>query len=89
MSIRSVQVSVGTTPVLLGSPEADHRDGSAIAVTAPVGADLYLGGPSVTSTTGFRLTAGGTASLDLSPSELLYGVLASGTGTVFVLQTGV
>jgi hypothetical protein len=89
MSIRSAQVSVGTTPKPLGSLEADHRNGNAIAVTAPAGADLYLGGPDVTSTTGFRLAAGGTASLDLSPSELLYGVLASGTGTVFVLQTGV
>jgi hypothetical protein len=56
---------------------------------------VYVGGPGVTSTTGWRLAAGGAGTVQaggsvLGPLELgsgddLYGIAAAGTPTVHVL----
>jgi hypothetical protein len=90
MALKTAQVTVGTTPVLLTGPDLDHRDGSSIAVQAPSAAALYIGGDStVSSSTGWLIAAGQTLALDLEPGESVYGVLMSGTGTAFVLRTGV
>jgi len=89
VAISTAQVAVSTTAAKLTSTPTDSRAGSSIAITAPVAATLYIGGSGVTSTTGFAVAAGASVSLDLQSGEDVYGVLASGTGTAFVLRTGV
>jgi hypothetical protein len=42
----------------------------------------------VTVANGFLVPAGATFSMDLQSSERLYGVLAAGTGTAYVLRAG-
>jgi hypothetical protein len=94
------QVSVGTVATLLVSAPAVGAGGP-----GPVGwfqlangttATVYLnGGTLVSSTNGYPL---GTSSGSLTPSTLtgdlysgdsVYGIVASGTSTVYVIQTGV
>jgi hypothetical protein len=87
MAVQATQLAVGTAPVKLSADGAG--DGSSVLVQAPAGAILYLGGADVNATTkGFPVAAGGQLSVDLPSFEELYGVLASGTGTVTVLRVG-
>lgn len=89
MALQTAQVTVGTTPVELTAPLADTYSNSAIIVQAPAAATLYVGPAGVTPATGFPVAAGTTVSGDLENTERLYGVLASGTGTAYVLRSGV
>jgi hypothetical protein len=90
MTVKAAQITVGTIPVLLTGADLDHRDGSSIAIQAPAAANMYIGGDNtVSASTGWQVAAGQTLALDLEPGEPVYGVLMSGTGTAFVLRTGV
>jgi hypothetical protein len=89
VAISTAQVAVSTTAAKLTTTPTDSRAGSSIAITAPSAADLYVGGSGVTSSNGFRVVAGATLTVDLQSGEDLYGVLASGTGTAYVLRSGV
>ena len=89
MAIRTAQVTVGTTATKLNSAPTDRRADSSIAVTAPASGSFYIGKSGVTTATGFLVPAGTSISLDLQSGEDLYGVLASGSGSVAVLETGV
>jgi hypothetical protein len=84
--IKTRQVSVGTTATRLSS---DTYFGSSIAIEAG-SVDLFIGDSAVTTsgaTGGFKVTAGATIALDLG-GEDVFGVVASGTSTVYVLETG-
>lgn len=83
MAIVTAQTSVGTSATLLVTADAD---GSRAVIYSPSAA-LYVGGSSVTTSTGFLVPAGGSFDLELAPSEKLYGVAAS-TTTVYSLETG-
>lgn len=87
MAVQAAQVSVGTTATLLSNDEG--RDGSSILVQAPAGATLFVGGADVTSAQGFPVAAGQVLSFDLRSTDALFGILASGSGTVSVLRGGV
>lgn len=88
MALQAAQVAVSTIAVELTSRAAtDPR--SSIAVQAPAAAALYVGPAGVTAATGYLIAAGQSIGLDLGPGERLYGILASGTGTAYVLRTGV
>lgn len=87
MTINSAQVSVSTTPVLLGSG-ADN--GIQITVANPAGPTVYLGGTTVSGTAGYQLP--GTSVWGPSIVEIgdaLYAVTQSGTATLHVLRGGV
>lgn len=86
MAVVAAQVSVGTTPVLLS--QDDDRGGSSVLVQAPAAAILFVGGPGVTSASGFPVPAGQTLAVDLPDYNQLFGVLASGSGTAAVLRVG-
>lgn len=80
-------VTVGTTPTLIAFSPASEYGTSPIEVTNTGSVTVYLGGPTVSATAGANqglpLTA--NASLEVPTSRLanpLYGVVASGTGTV-------
>jgi hypothetical protein len=86
MAITTGQVAVSTTAVeLTARPATDER--SSIVVTPTV--DLFVGPSGVTAATGYRVPVGTSLALDLESSERLYGITASGTGTAYVLRSGV
>lgn len=61
-----------------------------IQVTIENGAAvMFLGDSAVTSATGYSLAINGVIQLLLAPNEEIYGILASGSQSVFVLVTGV
>jgi hypothetical protein len=86
MALQSAQVAVGTTAVELTQRDpADPRN--SIVVTPTV--DLFVGPAGVTAANGYRVSAGTSLAMDLESSERLYGITASGTGTAYVLRSGV
>ena len=89
MAVSHARVSVGTTATQLTS-DFDGKDGQTINVQNPAGgADVYLGGAGVTTTSyGFLLGAGISFSVELQDDEKLYAVVASSTQTVNILRQG-
>lgn len=90
MAVSHARVSVGTTATKLTS-DFDGKDGQKISVQNPAGgADVFLGGEGVTTTSyGFLLGAGIIFSLELQDDEKLFAVVASSTQTVNILRQGV
>jgi hypothetical protein len=89
MAVSHARVSVGTTATKLTS-DFDGKDGQTINVQNPSGgADVFLGGEGVTTTSyGFLLGAGISFSVELQDDEKLYAVVASSTQTVNNLRQG-
>lgn len=89
MAVTHQRVSVGTTATKL-TLDNDGKDGQTVNVQNPVGgADVYLGGEGVTTTSyGYLLLAGGSFSIQLDDDEKLYGVVASSTQTVNIIRQG-
>lgn len=98
MAVRASRVLVGTTPTRLdvfteddlqtGSLDMRRGDGQS-CLTRPRGASIFVGGADVTAAAGFEQLAEEAIGRDLLPGDGLYGVVASGTVTVHVEQTGV
>jgi hypothetical protein len=78
----SSQVSVGTTATLLVAASTFdqtvwiHNSGGA----------LYIGASNVTTANGYKLDTDDKMELPVGDNEGLYGIVASGTTTVFVLK---
>jgi len=89
MAVSHQRISVGTTATKLTS-DYDGKDGQTINVQNPAGgADVYLGGEGVTTTSyGFLLGAGISFSVELQDDEKLYAVVTTGTQTVNILRQG-
>ena len=89
MAVSHQRVSVGTTATQLTS-DYDGKDGQTISVQNPAGgADVFLGGAGVTTTSyGFLLGAGISFSVELQDDEKLYAVVTTGTQTVNILRQG-
>ena len=89
MAVSHARVSVGTTATKLTS-DFDGKDGQTINVQNPSGgADVFLGGEGVTTTSyGFLLGAGISFSVELQDDEKLFAVVASSTQTVNILRQG-
>ena len=89
MAVSHQRVSVGTTATKLTS-DYDGKDGQTINVQNPAGgADVFLGGEGVTTTSyGFLLGAGISFSVELQDDEKLYAVVTTGTQTVNILRQG-
>ena len=85
MAVGSVQKSINaSTPTLL--VQAD-TDGCAVYVHTQV--TIWLGGATVSSTTGMRLdSAAGPVEIRLQPNDALYAVSNSGTQTITILTVG-
>lgn len=91
--IKTLRASTGTTRVLLTANEDQDMNKSSNWVTvknpAGVGATVFLGGPDVTTGTGFELPAGATLTLQLTHGDRLYGITANGSVNLFVMQGGI
>jgi len=85
MAVASVQKSINaSTPTLL--VQAD-TDGCAVYVHTQV--TIWLGGATVSSTTGMRLdSAAGPVEIRLQPNDALYAVSNSGTQTITMMTVG-
>lgn len=96
MTVKSRAVTVAATATVLNGTDVDDRYQSAqgiatsILVQVPTGGvAVYLGGSDVTTSNGVSVGAGESFSLDLSINESLYGIVATSTQGVRVLQTRV
>jgi len=78
----SSQVSVGTTATLLVA--ANIMDQTVWVHNS--GGALYIGGSNVTTANGYKLDTGDKIQLPVGDNEGLYGIVASGTNTVFILK---
>ena len=79
----SAQVSVGTTATLLVA--ANIMDQTVWLHNLGGGA-VYLGGANVTTSNGYKMDNGDKMQVPVGDNEGLYGIVASGTNTVFVLK---
>ena len=78
----SAQVEVGTEVVVI-VPETRFDQTALIHNLA--GGALYLGGPDVTTSNGYKLDNGDKLTVPVGDHEALYAIGASGTTTVAVL----
>lgn len=88
MAVSSAQVTVTTTAQELSQNEADGDGHATLLLSNNGSVDLYVGPSGVTTGTGFKVAAGASLSVDLSPGERLFGVTGS-SSSVHVLRTGV
>ncbi len=86
VTVRSGQLSIGTAAVLIG---VGNAGGSTIYIHQEPNSphDIYLGGETVTTATGFQLHKGVHQTINLPEGVRLYAV-ASTTEVLYVLQTG-
>ena len=78
----SSQVSVTTTATLLVA--ANTMDQTVWIHNS--GGALYIGASNVTTANGYKLDTDDKMELPVGDNEALYGIVASGTNTVFVLK---
>ena len=80
MPIVSQRVTVTAAVTLVLNPLNGSVTGPITAlVKNPGPTSVYLGGETVTATTGFELATGGTVDVELITGDLLYGITAGGS----------
>ena len=84
-------VTVATTATRLDSTgDTDGIAGSSFAAHNNSAVTVYVGGSDVTTANGFPVPAGTSLSDDeLPPAGAYYGIVATGTAEVRVLESGV
>lgn len=89
MAVRHERVTVGTTATQLSGNNVG-RSGQTVLVQVPAGgADVYIGGTGVTTTSfGYLVSAGSAFAIDLQFDEKIFGVVAASTQVVNVLRQG-
>lgn len=86
--MKGERVTVGTTAARLDTGAGSGYGHSAVLIRNRGTVTVDLGGASVASGSGFGLDAGESVSVDLIAGDPLYGIVASGTCVVHVLQAG-
>lgn len=91
MATNSRSVSVGSTATRLDTAtETDRPSGSSVAIYNNGSVTVYIGASNVTTSNGVPVPAGTWGpSVDLATNESLYGIVASGTCEVRVLEAGI
>lgn len=92
MAVKSTAVSVGTSATRLDTAaETDRNASSSLAPYNNGAVTVYVGGSDVTTANGAPIPAGswGPAFNDINTNEGVYGVVASGTAEVRVLEQGI
>jgi len=82
--ILSSAVTISTTATAIPSTALVGRQ--SILVKNTGSADIYLGPSGVTTANGYPLAAGAEVSIDLGEKVVLYGIVASGTETVRIIE---
>lgn len=91
MAVVGKRVDVTISPTKLNSASSGSTDptvGSSLLVRAG-SVSLFLGASNLTTATGFELLANEAVPIDLGKGEDIYGIVASGTSSVHVLEVGV
>jgi hypothetical protein len=87
MAVNSRAVSVGTTATRLDN---SGNNAQSLAVYNAGSATVYVGGSDVTTANGIPVAATSWGpGMDLKPGDALYGIVASGTHEVRVIESGV
>lgn len=89
MSVYSAQPTVGTTAAAVTVLETDRVGGARWQISNPGMTTIHLGGPGVTTSTGYGLAAGAVVNMPTWPGEVLFAVAAVAGQTLHVLGTGV
>lgn len=85
MATRSAQIPVTNVVTLLEDENGLIR-GEHVVIYNRGALSVYIGGPAVSTTTGFELGSGQSISVDLSEAnQEIYAIAASGTQAVHVL----
>jgi hypothetical protein len=89
MALADELVTVGTTPTLLANPGVNRADTDILWVEVhnATGVTIYVGGPSVDTTSGRPVVDGASWSAALGRGDAVYAVVASGTEDVHVLKS--
>lgn len=82
--VQGVSVTVGATAVLLSVSTKSERN--AIAVQAPSGSDIFVGGSDVTTANGLKIAAGTMQAFDLKKSSNIYGIAAGAGNDVRIME---
>lgn len=85
MAVASAVTVAATSATLLSVAQQTPRTGVVLSVPAG-GVTVFVGGPSVTAAAGFPVAAGSSLSVDLDNYEQLFGIVATGSQAVNVLQ---
>ena len=86
MSIAASRVTVGTTPTLLATGAVGA---SWVYLHAPSGGNtIYVGASDVTTAAGLELSKGAPIVFWLAETDKLYGIVATSTQPLMVMQSG-
>lgn len=87
MSVSASATTTTSTATLLASGPSDTNSESDVLIYNESDATVYLGGSDVTTAIGFPVASGGTVGVVLRFRDELYGIVASGSKSVRVLET--
>lgn len=79
----SAQISVGVTATVIAALKGHYQT---VYLHNLGGGAIYLGNSDVTISNGYKFDNGDKIEIILGPQDNLYGVVASGTHTVSMLQ---
>lgn len=86
MSLASSNITIGTTATLIATGKVGA---SWIYLHAPSGGNaVYIGNSNVTTANGLELAKGQVIALWIAETDNLYGVVATATQPLMVLQSG-
>jgi hypothetical protein len=97
MAVTPTRVTVSSAAILIaentsssGGGEGDYRNWRFLVKNITGTDAIYLGGPGVTTGTGFRwdVADGPLSDFELEPGEQLFGISAGADQTVHVLREG-
>ena len=95
MAVDAYRVTVATTATQLTAADAQTRGensgfSSTLTVKNPTGGtEIFLGGPAVTSATGYSLKADQTHKFNLRTGDTVYAIIAAATQVVHVIREDV
>jgi hypothetical protein len=78
------QISVGTTATLIIAATKPNTSRQSVTIYNTSGATVFIGGSTVTTSTGHGIVAGG--SLTLAVSGAVYGIVVTSTSTVSYIE---
>lgn len=75
--MQSGQVTITTSPTLIADTSTTYKE---VHIHGAQGA-FFVGGSTVTDTTGYKIDNGNKTIFLLTPTDTLYGITSSGTAT--------
>lgn len=91
MAVNASRFTVGTSASLLQTADGsgDSLAGASRIIRNRGAVAVFLGNSTVIATTGYQLDPGESVSFNFQGGESLYGITASSTAVVHVLESGI